>query len=164
MAITSPRKFMAGDVGATSRTWGLDDEDPCNQQLGSTLLRSGLSLAFPNIYQHRLTSMGLKDPRKPGRFTALGLFLVDPDIDPIPSTSCVSPQNRQWICQAVGKFIDPRLPHEVVDLILSYLDFLPTKEQADAEESAMRRERNTFEKLLDEHYFSLRFHARNGEW
>ena len=152
---------MPGDVGATIRTWGLGADDPCNQYLGSVPLRPGLALAFPNIYQHRITYMSLGNPRRPGNLTLLSLFLVDPDITPITSTSSIIPQNYRWIHQAVEKYIDPRLPIEVVVLILSYVDSSPTDEEVDGHERDIRIERKAFRLLLDDHYFSLLFDPWN---
>lgn len=35
MAVSYPRQFIAGDTGATLRTWGLNDGDGCQQFVGS---------------------------------------------------------------------------------------------------------------------------------
>lgn len=35
MAVSYPRQFIAGDTGATLRTWGLNDGDGCQQYVGS---------------------------------------------------------------------------------------------------------------------------------
>ncbi|KAF9004921.1 hypothetical protein BDZ89DRAFT_1049319 [Hymenopellis radicata] len=84
-----PRGFGAGDNGATLRTWGLSDGDPCHQYVGSVRIREGLAIVFPNIYQFRHKPVRLADPSKPGLLRMVSFLLVDPDIPPIPSTATV---------------------------------------------------------------------------
>lgn len=40
MAVSYPRQFIAGDTGATLRTWGLNDGDGCQQFIGSVPISS----------------------------------------------------------------------------------------------------------------------------
>ncbi|KAF5357430.1 hypothetical protein D9757_013333 [Collybiopsis confluens] len=58
MAVSYPRGFNAGDIGATMRTWGLRDGDSCHAYIGSIPIREGLAIVFPNIYQHRFAQFG----------------------------------------------------------------------------------------------------------
>lgn len=163
MAVTSPRGFSAGDVGATYRTWGMRDGDACNQLLGSVTIRAGLGIAFPNIYQHRMTAMRLAEPSQTGRFTALSFFLVDPDAPPIISTAHVPPQQPAWIHRALETSLDKRLPTELIERIMSHVDWLLSPEEADGYALEMRKERELFYKLNDDNYFSLPFDIWSGD-
>ena len=81
MSVSSPRTWLPGDATGTLRTWGLDHLSPCCQPLGSTALCTNRAIAWPNVYQHRLSNARLLDAAHEGRMTLLGLFLVDPDLD-----------------------------------------------------------------------------------
>ena len=94
MAVTMPMKFRVDDEGATSKTWGLRDRDPCNQCIGSVRVRSGLAIAFPNFYQHRVEPFELADPTRPGHRKILAFFLTDP-YQIVHSTMMVPPQQRE---------------------------------------------------------------------
>ncbi|KAF5383344.1 hypothetical protein D9757_008414 [Collybiopsis confluens] len=127
MAVSYPRGFSAGDIGATMRTWGLRDGDPCHAYIGSIPIREGLAIVFPNIYQHRFAQFGgagntsaqSHQPSQPssletetassplnsnktskqGRFKLLSFLLVDPEIPlgTVISTRSVPPQQKSWI-------------------------------------------------------------------
>ncbi|KAF8665332.1 hypothetical protein AX16_000351 [Volvariella volvacea WC 439] len=101
MAVTYPRGFEPGDVGATLRTWGFNDGDPCHQYIGSIPLYPNKSVVFPNIYQHRLEPFELKDKSKEGFRRVVSFYVVDPDVSPILSTEGVPPQQEEWIRKAV---------------------------------------------------------------
>ena len=157
MATTSPSDFMPHDVGATLRTWGLQSGDECNQFIGSVRLRPGLSIAFPNTYQHRIRDMKLRKGCETGRFTVLELYLVDPDITPIVSTDDVAPQQRNWILQPLEDSIDPRLPHEILEKIVEMTESTFSEEEAEKYRAEMAQERDAFRQLNDRQYFCLPF-------
>ncbi|KAF2106544.1 hypothetical protein BDV96DRAFT_507694 [Lophiotrema nucula] len=73
---------------------------PCLQNYGSVETRPGRLLAFPNVFQHRVSSFRLKDPSKPGHRRFIALWLVDPNIRVI-STANVPPQQMDWWLDAV---------------------------------------------------------------
>ncbi|KAH8117208.1 hypothetical protein DFH11DRAFT_988750 [Phellopilus nigrolimitatus] len=157
MAVTSPSNFVPHDVGATLRTWGLQSGDGCNQHLGSVPLRSGLSIAFPNIYQHRIRHVQLREDCKEGRFTVVEFYLVDPDMPPIISTADVAPQQRDWIYLALESSVDRRLPPELLERIVDMVDNVLTDEEADKYRVEMETERVLFTADNTERYFSLPF-------
>lgn len=86
--------YEQNDDNGVREVYGLDDEDPLNQVLGSASTPAGRCLAFPNILQHRVGSFRLADPTRPGYRKILAFFLVDPSVT-IVSTSDVPPQ-QPW--------------------------------------------------------------------
>ena len=163
MAVTMPMKFRVDDEGATSKTWGLRDRDPCNQCIGSVRVRSGLAIAFPNFYQSRLRGVRLTGDKKQGRLTVLVFYLIDPDIPPVISTEDVPPQQQEWISQAVQDSLDSRFPTELVEKITSMVDSLFSEDEADRYRNDMRRERDTFIELNNSRFFSVPFDISLGQ-
>lgn len=161
MAVTSPSDFLPHDVGATLRTWGLQSGNECNQFIGSIPLRSGLSIAFPNFYQHRIHDVRLRDGCEKGRLTAIEYYLVDPDVPPIVSTADVAPQQRSWIYRALEDSVDPRLPPEVIEKIVNMNESLFSDEEAERYRDEMSKEREAFRQLNDRNYFCLPFSVDN---
>ncbi|MFE3544665.1 DUF4246 domain-containing protein [Nocardia sp. NPDC059177] len=92
-AIDDP-DYEQNDRNGMHEVYGLDDEDPLNQVLGSVATVPGRCLAFPNILQHRVAPFGLADPTRPGHRKILAFFLVDPTVT-ITSTSDIPPQ-QPW--------------------------------------------------------------------
>mmetsp|Transcript_1125 Transcript_1125/g.1019 ORF Transcript_1125/g.1019 Transcript_1125/m.1019 type:complete len:107 (-) Transcript_1125:431-751(-) len=48
------------------------------QEIGYIETKEGRCIAFPNLYQHRISPFTLKDKTKPGHRKVLVFFLVDP--------------------------------------------------------------------------------------
>ncbi|GAA3738662.1 hypothetical protein GCM10022225_22030 [Plantactinospora mayteni] len=92
-AIAHP-DYEQNDADGLRDVYGLNDEDPLNQALGSVQTRAGRCLAFPNILQHRVSPFRLADPTRPGHRKILAFFLIDPSVT-IVSTSDVPPQ-QPW--------------------------------------------------------------------
>ncbi|WP_084477695.1 DUF4246 domain-containing protein [Nocardia jejuensis] len=92
-AIDDP-EYEQSDHAGVRDIYGLDDEDPLNQELGSVQTRAGRCVAFPNILQHRVAPFGLIDRDRPGHRKILAFFLVDPSVR-IISTSDIPPQ-QPW--------------------------------------------------------------------
>lgn len=95
----------------------------CVQNYGTVDIRPGRLLAFPNVFQHRVSSFKLADPTKPGHRRFIALWLVDPHIR-IISTANVPPQQQQWwVDAAFGQSTDShksavdKLPVELVTLL-----------------------------------------------
>ncbi|PFH57035.1 hypothetical protein XA68_15594 [Ophiocordyceps unilateralis] len=87
-----------GDHWSMTRIFALDSDDWMKnklQDLGSTLLRQGRAIFFPNIFLQRILPFSLTDISRPGHRKMLALFLVDPAI-PIISTANVPPQQPGW--------------------------------------------------------------------
>ncbi|MEV6769012.1 DUF4246 domain-containing protein [Nocardia sp. NPDC051030] len=92
-AIDDP-DYEQNDSNGVRDVYGLTDEDPLNQVLGSVQTGAGRALAFPNILQHRVAPFRLADPDRPGHRKILAFFLVDPSTT-IVSTSDIPPQ-QPW--------------------------------------------------------------------
>lgn len=99
------------------------DSSPCLQNYGSVETREGRLLAFPNVFQHRVSPFKLTDPTKPGHRRFIALWLVDPNIR-IISTANVPPQQLSWWREAIlGTGPEQRnaalckFPYEVISLI-----------------------------------------------
>ena len=157
MAINYPRGFSAGDTGATLRTWGLRDSDSCHQYIGSRPVHDGLAIVFPNIYQHHQTSFTLLDPTKPGRQRVITFFLIDPDIQPIVSTAMVAPQQREWIKQAVDESLDRRIPVEIVERIMEYVEGVMEVGESEKYGKALWEVRETFREANNNYHFCIPF-------
>ncbi|KAK9776456.1 hypothetical protein SCAR479_06779 [Seiridium cardinale] len=68
---------------------------PCLQTYGNVETRQGRLLAFPNVFQHKVSSFRLEDATKPGHRRFIALWLVDPT-QRIISTANVPPQQMDW--------------------------------------------------------------------
>ncbi|MEV8313491.1 DUF4246 domain-containing protein [Streptomyces sp. NPDC059900] len=86
--------YEQSDYTGMREVYGLDNEDPLNQILGSASTPAGRCLAFPNLLQHRVGSFRLADTARPGYRKILAFFLVDPS-QPIVSTADIPPQ-QPW--------------------------------------------------------------------
>lgn len=162
MAVTYPRGFSPGDAGATSRTWGLSDGDACHQYIGETPLHTGLSLVFPNIYQHRQTSFELVDPDREGRLLLLMLYLVDPEIQSTVSTSLVAPQQKDWVWRALEHILSPRLPVELIHEIFLHVEGLMDQQQAEDYRNAFLSAQANFRQANNNYHFCIPFDVWNG--
>ncbi|KAI1074732.1 hypothetical protein F5B20DRAFT_562790 [Whalleya microplaca] len=104
--------------------YGVEDQTSGTliQVLGSVLTRQDRLLVFPNVLQHHVSPFSLADATKPGYRKILAMFLVDPHIR-VLSTANVLPQQRDWWAEEVQQ-IKPfaKLPVEVFDHIISFVD------------------------------------------
>ncbi|KAF7907850.1 hypothetical protein BELL_0449g00070 [Botrytis elliptica] len=96
---------------------------PCLQNYGSVETRQGRLLAFPNVFQHKVSSFRLEDPTKPGHRRFIALWLVDPTLRVI-STANVPPQRLDWWVDSLfgntpeaRKVALSKLPAELVMLL-----------------------------------------------
>ncbi|QRD01789.1 hypothetical protein JI435_144630 [Parastagonospora nodorum SN15] len=68
---------------------------PCLQNYGSVVTKQGRLLAFPNVFQQRVSPFKLIDPTKPGHHRFVTLWLIDPTKRVI-NTANVPPQQLSW--------------------------------------------------------------------
>ncbi|KAK6091667.1 hypothetical protein MT418_8533 [Batrachochytrium dendrobatidis] len=87
--------------------YGIDQESPHNQYIGSLELPNGRCVVYPNRYQHKEQSFELADPTQPGHCKILTFFVVNPACR-IVSTAHVAPQQPQWYNSSLDK--TPILP------------------------------------------------------
>ncbi|KAJ4292425.1 hypothetical protein N0V90_009087 [Kalmusia sp. IMI 367209] len=104
----------------------------CLQNYGSVDTLQGRLLAFPNVFQHRVSPFSLIDKTKPGHRRFIALWLVDPHLR-IISTANVPPQQQDWWLDSVlGESAESqdaaiaKLPAEIAALIKNTsLDRIP---------------------------------------
>lgn len=166
MPVRAPVGHSSDDEGATIRTWGLRLNSPSHQFLGTTSLRAGHALAFPNIYQHRFTDVRLEDPSRPGSLTLLSLYLVDPDLTgyvddasdlEVLATNRVPPQQAAWVRRALEENIDPRVPEEIIERIMDFAEGVLDDSEAARYALEMKQRRVHFWKEHNHLWFSLPF-------
>lgn len=99
------------------------DAGSCIQTYGSVNTCEGRLLAFPNVFQHRVSPFELVDKKKPGHRRFIALWLVDPH-QRIISTANVPPQQQDWWFDSVfgttadeQKAAAEKLPAEVAQLL-----------------------------------------------
>ncbi|KAG9028508.1 hypothetical protein FS837_003855, partial [Tulasnella sp. UAMH 9824] len=144
-------------------TWGIKPGQPSNQVVGAVKTSSNRCIAFPNIYQHKVSPFKLVDPTKPGHRKIVALFLVDPE-NRIPSTSDIPPQQSHWAREAIfdslvkgnDKMKAP-LPVELVDMVADDVDTVMSMAEAKAYRDELVKERTEFAGLVDEQHFSTDF-------
>ncbi|KIO23097.1 hypothetical protein M407DRAFT_27424 [Tulasnella calospora MUT 4182] len=139
------------------------------QVLGSVKTLPGRSIAFPNIYQSRITPFELLDRSKPGYRRILALSLVDPECT-IPSTTNISPQQTDWTREAIGTTgtLFAKLPMEILDMVEGAAHeggMLKTRDEAEAYRLEVIEERKACVKHQNAHYFEkpLDFDADDSE-
>lgn len=162
MAVTYPRGFSAGDEGATLRTWGLGDQDPCHQYIGEVKLQTGRGLVFPNIYQYALKPLQLIDSNRKGCLTLIYFHLVDPEVRPVISTSSVGPQQQEWIREAVYQTLRTRLPTELIEQVAQNLEGLLTEDDAKTYHKEFLATQTKFTEANNRYHFCLPFNIWNG--
>lgn len=163
MAVQAPllEESLMGDIGAIARTWGLEHGFPGHQYLGHTNLRVGHIVTYPNIYQTQTSAVRLADSTKEGSMMLLGFYLVDPDETMgVLTTTQVPPQNPTWARKALEESLDVRIPIELIDRIMSFVDWLMGPEEAEQVEREMCADREAFWPIHDQHWFSVPFSAR----
>ncbi|KAJ2912666.1 hypothetical protein MD484_g7746, partial [Candolleomyces efflorescens] len=149
--------------------FGCAQGEPKMQVMGTVKTLEGRLITFPNILHHRVGRFKLADRTKPGHRKIIALFLVDPNVR-VLSTSSVPCQQLDWwkqanIAQSLGAPPSSRnllqsLPVEVQDQVFDQVDGFPISlEEAKELRLELMEERKTFvlanEKLLDNRTFSL---------
>lgn len=132
--------------------------EPSVNELGSVVTSQNRCIAFPNTYQHRVSSFELADKTKQGHRKILALFLVDPAVH-IPSTTTVPPQQQGWRSDATAA--NPVLKKAFAPEIISWIDSLGdgtmTKKEAEEYRLELMDERTAFVAENDEKFFSVTF-------
>jgi hypothetical protein len=86
--------------------------------------------------------------------------LVDPSIDPIPSTSIIPPQQKEWAAAELWKLAPTsglnKLPVELIDIIGKEVDLM-SREEAENHRLELMEERTVFIADHDENFFSVEF-------
>ncbi|KAL2915333.1 hypothetical protein HK105_205198 [Polyrhizophydium stewartii] len=151
-AIDSP-EYDQGDSRGVEHVYGLGEDDPLNQMLGSIATRQDMAVVFPNIFQHHVAPFELADKTRPGHRKILAMFLVDPS-KTIVSTAAVPPQQIGWYTDALASSgCLPGLPNEVIRCIARYVGGLKTFTQARAKREELMAERRMVVNAADDELF-----------
>ena len=101
------------------------------KRIGSVATPQGRLITFPNVLEHRLEPLKLKDPTKPAHYRVIKLFLVDPNYQ-ICSTRNVPPQQFDWWAREVifdlvirGKLVSREIANLIMDFVEDWLMKLP---------------------------------------
>ncbi|KAG8931780.1 hypothetical protein FRC01_000809 [Tulasnella sp. 417] len=144
-------------------TWGMVRWGPNNQVVGAVKTSPNRCIAFPNIYQHQVSSFKLVDPTKPGHRKIVALFLVDPETR-IPSTSDIPPQQSHWTREATlealvrdNSRVKAALPVELVDMVVDRVDNVMSLAEAKAYREKLMDERTAFVGVVDDQYFCTKY-------
>ncbi|KAJ2216507.1 hypothetical protein EV179_001302 [Coemansia sp. RSA 487] len=116
--------YVYGESNDTSKGFGYE------QVAGSTEIKSGRVVCFPNSYQHLRSSVKLADPSKPGHVKMLLFHFVHPGVR-LPSTSIVAPQQQDWwIKDAFATSPLKGLPQELCHMIQQKVNMPMSLEKA----------------------------------
>ncbi|KAG9012311.1 hypothetical protein FRB90_006721 [Tulasnella sp. 427] len=153
--------YEQGDGLGLMGTYGLDSSTEGNQLLGAVKTIEGRCIAFPNVYQHQVSSFELADPSKPGHRKIVALFLVDPEYT-IPSTSHIAPQQAEWAREVMNKpdTLFSRMPVEILDMVSATAQTqgaLMTLEEAKQYRLELMDERSAAVKGQDQELFAREF-------
>ncbi|KAG9028509.1 hypothetical protein FS837_003856 [Tulasnella sp. UAMH 9824] len=155
--------YEQSDDRGVELVFGLASGGPSNQVVGAVKTSVNRCIAFPNIYQHQVSSFRLVDPTKPGHRKIIALFLVDPE-NRIPSTTDIPPQQAHWASEAIHEALvkdnhkmKVPLPVELVDMVADRVDNLMTLAEAKVYREELMDERTAFVDVVDDQHFCTEF-------
>ncbi|GAA5848984.1 hypothetical protein JCM8547_006404 [Rhodosporidiobolus lusitaniae] len=153
------------DDRCVKTVFGIEANGPCVQYFNALDTTLGRCIAFPNIYQHRVSPFSLVDPSKPGFRKILVFFLVDPlksAAAEVISTARVPYQQKEWVAREIGKQperVSGRFLAEVWDKVLEETEGLMSYEEAKVVRENLMRERkflvNQNNEIVFERIYSL---------
>ncbi|KAG9124132.1 hypothetical protein FRC07_012717 [Ceratobasidium sp. 392] len=160
-AASIPGVYEQNDDHGCRRTWGIATDDPCVNELGAVITCQDRAIAFPNVYQHKVSPFELKDKTKPGHRKIVALFLVDPATHR-PSTTTVPPQQQEWRSAAISanttlKAAFDKLALEIIDRVNSLAEGAITREEANKYRLELMDERKAFVAENDSKFFEVAF-------
>lgn len=163
VSVSEPDGYGESDSDGTAAVWGLDRDEPLHQNIGNVATKMGRCVAFPNMYQHCVSPFSLLDPSKPGYRKIVALFLVDPELESSrPSTTIVPPQRLDWWSRDLRDLANEgnsrlgRLPAELLDLVVDFMDLMRRKEAEELRLQLMD-ERTAFVRENNENMFNVTF-------
>ncbi|TFY80266.1 hypothetical protein EWM64_g3749 [Hericium alpestre] len=143
VSVCTPGFHNWEDDFCTQILYGLEGGKELIQERGSITTHQGMALAFPNIYQHRVSPFALVDRSKPGHRKMLALFLVDPEVR-VPSATEVPAQQEAWCSEAVQGSLAARLPTELRKMVVERVEGMVTLEEANRYRAELIEERGAF--------------------
>ncbi|KAJ7125245.1 hypothetical protein C8R44DRAFT_619495 [Mycena epipterygia] len=151
VSTAAPAYHYQDDDMCMETLYNMERGGQCVQDLGSMITKQGRALAWPNLFQHRVSPFHLNDPTKPGHRKILAFFLVNPAKDPIVSATDVPPQQAEWMWNAMADtMVDPHsttanLPPELYECIQEQLsETLMTRAEAEMYRQRLMSERTSF--------------------
>ena len=111
------------DSGQFAMGYGFGDR--MNFSLGKVQTQQDRCIAFPNIYQHCVSTISLADKTKSGHRKMLVFFLVDPNIN-VPSSAIIPPPRRDWVSDAINS----EIPEAISKILSEKLNTLPDLDTA----------------------------------
>ncbi|KAH8809575.1 hypothetical protein DL96DRAFT_1821842 [Flagelloscypha sp. PMI_526] len=154
-----PPETHEQDDGCAFWQFGFDRDDELVQTRGAVPTNAGMCLAFPNIYQHRVSEFELLDPTKPGHRKIVAFFLVDPN-NVIPSATTVPPQQAVWFGEKIHKDASSTigtLPAELKDMIVTNVDGLMTRAEAEDIRLELMKERSSFVGVYNDEVVTVKY-------
>lgn len=144
LAVEQPYPEQGDEFGCEAE-YGIGNGDLLAQPRGSCAPKKGRTLAWANVWQHRVDAVKLEDDQKPGKRTIACFFLVDPTLR-IRSTATVPPQQKAWVhSEAEQKVLKEELSDLVADKVASNLEGLGmTYEEAVERRARLMKERSRF--------------------
>ncbi|KAK6527301.1 hypothetical protein TWF281_010488 [Arthrobotrys megalospora] len=118
------------------------------QELGSVKTQNNRAIAFPNIFQHCVSSFELIDKTKPGHRKILVFFLCDPGHE-VPTTRTVEPQQpeaRFRLEESMREGKLGKLPEEIFSSITKELPPIISLAEAKRYRELLMQERSGFNK------------------
>ncbi|TRM58977.1 hypothetical protein BD626DRAFT_573010 [Schizophyllum amplum] len=134
-ATAEPLYHQQDDTYCMKTLYGLRRDRPCVQDVGSVATKAGRCVAFPNLYQHRVSPFELTESHRPGVRRILVFFLVDPSCR-IPSATEVPPQQEVWLKHTMYTARSSphsrlaQLPVELVDAQIALTPGIMSSEEA----------------------------------
>ncbi|KAJ8326068.1 hypothetical protein O5D80_005431 [Batrachochytrium dendrobatidis] len=131
--------------------YGIDEESPRNQYIGSLEVSNGRCAVYPNRYQHKEQSFELADPTQPGHCKILTFFVVNPSCR-IVSTAHVAPQQPQWCNSSLDK---AHVPPELWNDITQYIQGVQSPAEAKRYRDELTSDRIQITAVYNEYRYEL---------
>ncbi|KAJ7074554.1 hypothetical protein C8F01DRAFT_1100908 [Mycena amicta] len=155
---SEPQTHEQDDTECMRILYDMGRGEECVQDIGGVVTKAGRALAWPNVFQHCVSPFKLADSSKPGHRKILAIFLVDPTVDPIVSTTDIPPQHAEWAAEALedayndtnpefpnAKTSLAHMPREVRDLVKKqFPESVMTLKEAEEFRLKLMKERTAF--------------------
>lgn len=108
------------------------------QPIGAIEMRPGRLITFPNVMEHYLNAVWLKDPSRDGHIRFVSLWLVDPHYRICSTRNTPAQQHDWWWAEAVIMTLQlTGLPLEICEVIVGFCPDSPVE----VEQARLNRER-----------------------
>ncbi|KAJ7672197.1 hypothetical protein DFH06DRAFT_1175605 [Mycena polygramma] len=160
MATQMPEAHQQDDSSCMKILYGFRRDSPCVEDIGSIETKAGRCIAFPNLYQHRVSPFQLTDKTKSGVRKILVFFLVDPTIS-ILSASNVPPQQLEVVKYTLRSQSPSSrlslLPLELLDHIARLVPGVKSRAEAEVIREELMKERSIMIESVNTEFFAREF-------